>query len=144
MLTAAAILRSKKLLGDHPHLAASRGTIAFWNFLPPDELDGLLRLFQRVNSKTLVISRTLGIEGRKLLTPDDEFDPVKELNEQCDGTLSDMEQLRLEYQELLREHPELAEQMARMPTKAFSGRRARSRITVPCSSAGAFAEPQSY
>ncbi|MGE0766238.1 MAG: helicase-related protein [Hyphomicrobiaceae bacterium] len=112
----------KKLLGDHPHLAATRDTIAFWNFLPPDELDGLLRLFQRVNNKTLVISRTLGIEGRKLLTPDDEFDPVKELNEQCDGTLSDMEQLRLEYQTLLRENPELAEQMARMPTKAFSGK----------------------
>jgi superfamily II DNA or RNA helicase len=112
----------KRLLGDHPGLAKTRSTIEFWNFLPPDELDSLLRLFQRVNNKTLVISRTLGIEGKKLLTPDDEFDPVKELNEQCDGTLSDIEQLRLEYDKLLQDNPELAQKLARMPTKAFSGK----------------------
>lgn len=112
----------KKLLADHPHLAASRDNITFWNFLPPDELDDLLRLFQRVNNKTLVISRTLGIEGRKLLTPDDEFDPVKELNEQCDGTLNDMEELRLEYHQLLRDNPQLADQITQMPMKAFSGK----------------------
>src|SRR6185369_11474106 len=86
-----------RILRDHPEQKALRGTVEFWNFLPPDELDELLKLFQRVTSKTIVISRTLGIEGRQLLTPDDEFDPVKELNEQCDGTLTDPEKLRLEY-----------------------------------------------
>jgi len=99
-----------------------RGKVAFWNFLPPDELDELLRLFQRVTSKVLVISRTLGIEGRTLLTPDDEFDPIRELHEQCDGELSEAEQLRLEYIKLVNQHPELAAALANLPLKAFSGR----------------------
>ena len=111
-----------QILADHPAQKKLRGQIEFWNFLPPDELDQLLRLFQRVTNKTVVISRTLGIEGRKLLTPDDQFDPIKELNEQFDGTLSDVEQLRLEYNALLAEQPELAAQLAHMPLKLFSGK----------------------
>lgn len=111
-----------RIIADHPDRKKLRGKTAFWNFLPPDELDEILRLFQRVTHKTLVISRTMGIEGRKLLTPDDEFDPVKELNEQCDGQLSDTESLRLEYQRLMAEHPELAGQLAGFPLKVFSGK----------------------
>lgn len=111
-----------RILADHPELQTIRGKIAFWNFLPPDELDELLRLFQRVTKKTLVISRTMGIEGRKLLTPDDEFDPIKEINEQFDGTLSEAEQLRLEYAQLRQDHPELAETLPNLPLKVFSGK----------------------
>jgi hypothetical protein len=111
-----------RILADHPDQAGLRGKIAFWNFLPPDELDELLRLFQRVTKKTLVISRTLGIEGRKLLTPDDTFDPIRELNEQFDGTLSEVEQLRLEYTDLVQAHPELAESIPNLPLKTFSGK----------------------
>ena len=113
----------KALLAAHPHLAATRGTIVYWNFLPPDELDSLLRLYNRVNRKTLVISRTFGIEGRKLLTPDDEFDPIKEINEQYEGEESDSEALRLEYEELVRLHPDLAAQLPELPLKIFSGRK---------------------
>lgn len=111
-----------QIVADHPHRKKLRGKTAFWNFLPPDELDGILRLFQRVTHKTLVISRTMGIEGRKLLTPDDEFDPVKELNEQCDGHLTDTESLRLEYERLMAEHPQLAGQLAGFPLKVFTGK----------------------
>ncbi len=111
-----------RIIADHPGRKKLRGKTAFWNFLPPDELDEILRLFQRVTHKTLVISRTMGIEGRKLLTPNDEFDPVKELNEQCDGQLSDTESLRLEYERLMAEHPELAGQLAGFPLKVFSGK----------------------
>ena len=75
-----------------------------------------------MTNKALVISRTLGIEGRKLLTPDDEFDPVKELNEQFDGALSDVEQLRLEYSQLLEQHPDLAATLPDLPFKIFSGK----------------------
>lgn len=110
------------IIADHPHRKKLRGKTAYWNFLPPDELDEILRLFQRVTHKTLVISRTMGIEGRKLLTPDDEFDPIKEINEQCDGHLSDTESLRLEYERLMAEHPELAGQLASFPLKVFSGK----------------------
>jgi hypothetical protein len=85
-------------------------------------LDELLHLYRRVTSKALMISRTLGIEGRTLLTPDDDFDPIKELNEQCDGALSDAEQLRLEYVRLVAQHPELAATLGRLPLKVYSGR----------------------
>lgn len=115
-------LIEKKLLAAHPELAKDRGTVIYWNFLPPDELDELLRLYNRVNRKTLVISRAFGIEGRKLLHPDDEFDPVKEMNELYEGTESEDEALRLEYQQLVRDHPELAESLPAMPLKIFSGR----------------------
>lgn len=111
-----------RIIADHPEQKKLRGNIAFWNFLPPEELDELLRLYQRVTHKTMVISRTLGIEGRKLLTPDDEFDPIKELNEQCDGTLSETEQLRLEYNQLLTDHPDLAASLPALPLKVFSGK----------------------
>ena len=113
----------KALLAAHPHLAATRGKIVYWNFLPPEELDSLLRLYNRVNRKTLVISRTFGIEGRKLLTPDDEFDPIKEINEQYEGQESESEALRLEYEELVRLHPDLAAQLPELPLKIFSGRK---------------------
>lgn len=111
-----------QMIADHPELQPLRGVVAFWNFLPPDELDELLHLFQRVTNKTLVISRTLGIEGRQLLTPDDRFDPIKELNEQCDGALSEAEQLRLEYTSLLQAEPEMAATLESLPRKLFSGR----------------------
>lgn len=111
-----------RMIADHPELAPLRGKVAFWNFLPPDELDELLHLFQRVTNKTLMISRTLGIEGRTLLTPDDRFDPIRELNEQCDGTLSEAEQLRLEYMALVQAHPDLAAAVGTLPLKLFSGR----------------------
>ena len=111
-----------RIIADHPEQAGLRGQVEFWNFLPPDELDELLRLFQRVTHKTLVISRTLGIEGRQLLTPDDQFDPIRELNEQCDGTLTAVEQLRLEYNDLVTQYPELAAQLPGLPLKVFSGK----------------------
>ncbi len=56
----------KKLIKDHPDVKAIRGTVEYWNFLPP-AADELLNLYKRVSSKTLLISRTLGIEGKKLL-----------------------------------------------------------------------------
>lgn len=112
----------KRILTDHPEQKKFRNTVSFWNFLPPEELDELLRLFQRVANKALVISRTLGIEGSKLLTPDDEFDPIKELNEQVDGTMSDIEQLRLEYNIHVKEHPELASKLPGFPMKVFTGK----------------------
>jgi hypothetical protein len=111
-----------RIIADHPERKKLRGKTAFWNFLPPTELNVLLELLQKVTKKTLVISRTMGIEGRKLLTPDDEFDPIKEINEQCDGHLSDTESLRLEYERLMAEHPELAGQLAGFPLKVFSGK----------------------
>jgi len=112
----------ERIIADHPELKDRRRKVAFWNFLPPDELDDLLRLFQRVTRKVLVISRTLGIEGRSLLRPDDDFDPIRELNEQCDGTQSEAEKLRLEYEALVKQYPDVAGSLAGLPFKLFSGK----------------------
>ena len=49
----------KQLVADHPEQAELRGKVAYWNFLPPDELDDLLRLYSRVAYKTLRISKVL-------------------------------------------------------------------------------------
>jgi superfamily II DNA/RNA helicase len=111
-----------QIVKDRPEQAALRGHVQYWNFLPPAELDELLRLFKRVANKTLVISRTFGVEGRKLLTPDDDFDPIQEMNEQCEGHLSQDEALRLEYNQLLKEHPEAVQLLDSLPLKAFSGK----------------------
>ena len=62
----------EKMLADHPELAADRANAYYWNFLPPAELEKLLSLYHTVSKKTLRISKTFGIEGKKLLTPDDD------------------------------------------------------------------------
>jgi superfamily II DNA or RNA helicase len=107
---------------DHPEGASSREKIIFWNFLPPDELDDLLRLYKRVNQKVLIISRTLGIEHGKLLHPDDEYELIKEINKQFDGEQSETEILRLEYNRLLKDFPEAAVELDGLPLKVFSGK----------------------
>ena len=110
------------ILATSPHLMEKRGTIVYWNFLPPDELEILLRIYKRVKGKTLVISKAFGIEGRKLLHPEDEFDPVKEINEHFEGEESVSEKLTIEYEKLVKDAPELIERLAGMPLRAFSGR----------------------
>src|SRR4029077_454730 len=80
-----------KLLADHPDQKDLRGTVQYWNFLPPDELDSLLKLYKRVAHKTLRISKTLGIEGRKLLKEDDDYEDLKNFTENYEGGLSSLE-----------------------------------------------------
>jgi hypothetical protein len=71
--------------------------VSFWNFLPPDELNAILTLYTKVTQKTLLISNTLGIEGRKLLTPEDDFDALREFNHAYEGTKTAVEEMHLEY-----------------------------------------------
>ena len=111
-----------ELVADHPKLAKQRGHVAFWNFLPPDDLDTLLTLYENVSHKTLLISKTLGIEGKKLLRPEDDYQALKEFNASYEGETSVQEQLHLEYQQLLDAHPELSQHLAGLPRAIFSGR----------------------
>ena len=94
----------ERLVADRPDVADDRGTVQYWNFLPPDDLEGILKLYERVAGKTLLISRTLGIEGRKLLRPDDDYDPLREFNATYEGTKTSIEEMHLEYQALLKAH----------------------------------------
>ena len=111
------------MLADHPEQQPLRGEIAFWNFLPPDELNELLLLYNKVAHKTLKISKTLGIEGRKLLKPDDDYEALREFNEKYEGQTTTDEDIRLELQRLLDCDPALAERLAALPGRVFSGKR---------------------
>ena len=111
------------LVRDHPEVAASRGKVSFWNFLPPDELNALLTLYTKVTQKTLMISKTLGIEGKKLFTPEDDYEALKEFNHAYQGTKTAIEQMHLEYQSLVQDHPELADRLNGLPGAFFSGRK---------------------
>ena len=83
------------------------GPLAFWNFLPPVQLDQFLNLYQRVAGKTLRISKTFGIEGRQLLKGDDDYDDLKNLVS-LDGDKSFEEQLQIEFEQLKIADPGLA------------------------------------
>jgi hypothetical protein len=96
--------------------------ISFWNFLPPEELNSLLSLYATVTKKTLMISKALGIEGRKLLTPKDDYDPLKEFNTAYEGSRTAIEDLHLELQDLLDENPGLENNLNKLPSTLFSGR----------------------
>jgi len=113
----------KKLAHDHPEAAASRGKVSFWNFLPPDELNTILSLYSIVTHKTLMISKTLGIEGKKLLTPEDDYEALKEFNHTYEGTKTAVEEMHLDYQTLLQEDPDLAGRLNAFPGAIFSGRK---------------------
>lgn len=111
-----------RLVADHPDQKKLRGKIAYWNFLPPEELDRLLHLYGRVAHKTLRISRTFGIEGRKLLRPEDDFDALKEFNSAYEGTTTPVERMHLEYQKLLQDHPGLEDRLNGLHLRVFSGK----------------------
>ena len=113
----------KRLVTEHPKGAASRGKVSFWNFLPPDELNAILTLYTRVTQKTLLISKTLGIEGRKLLTPEDDFNALREFSHAYEGTRTAVEDMHLEYQAMLQADPELESRLKRLPGATFSGRK---------------------
>ncbi len=111
-----------EIVADHPEVAKDRGKVRFWNFLPPSELDVLLKLYSKVSHKTLLISKALGIEGKKLLTPSDDYEALMEFNAAYEGEATLQEVLLLEYQELLKQHPGLEERLNGFPKSVFSGK----------------------
>lgn len=113
----------KRLAADSPEAASSRGQVSFWNFLPPAELNKLLSLYTRVTQKTLLISETLGIEGKKLLTPEDNYNALRDFNHAYEGTRTKVEDMHLEYQALLQADPNLETRLSHFPGSIFSGRR---------------------
>lgn len=112
----------RRLIEDRPEEKDHRGVVRFWNFLPPAELNDLLSLYRRVTRKTLLISATLGIEGRKLLTPEDDYEALREFNEAYEGRKSAVEDMHLEFQALLRDDSDLEDRLRSVPDGAFSGR----------------------
>lgn len=104
-------------------LGREKNVIRFWNFLPPDKLDELLGLYGRVSGKVLRISKTLGIEGKKLLRPEDDYEALRDFNAEFDGIRTADERLHLVLTEILQKYPALAEVLPRLPKRLFSGKR---------------------
>lgn len=111
-----------QMVAERPFTAHVRGTVHLWNFLPPQELNRILSLYERVTHKTLRISKTFGIEGRKLLTPEDDYEALREFNHAYEGQTTSLEEMRLAYQELLRAYPDLETRLNHMPRRIFSGK----------------------
>ena len=116
-----------RLLHDHPELITDRDNAYYWNFLPPVELEQLLSLYRTVSRKTLRISKTFGIEGKKLLTPDDDYEALKDFNSQYEGETSSDEEIALAYQQLLADNPGYDDFVQTMPKKVYSGKIASTR-----------------
>lgn len=119
----------KELVKANPSAKASRGVVQVRNFLPPDDIETLLRLYQRVEARVLLISKTLGIPGGKLLTAEDVLDDVKVLQafrEEYEGDLSPIEQLRLHYQALIAADPNLPDRIEALPEGIASAKNADS------------------
>lgn len=110
------------LLRDHPNSASDRDIVNYWNFLPPVELEQLLSLYRTVSQKALRISKTFGIEGKQLLTPDDDYEALRDFNSAYEGTESKDEELSLEFQRLMLKNPNYEELAKILPQKMFSGR----------------------
>lgn len=111
-----------QIVADHPQTSSQRGHIVYWNFLPPDELNSILSLYAKVTHKTLLIAKTLGIEGRKLLTPEDDYQAIQEFNASYEGAPNALETLHLEFQHLLAKHSWLEERLQSLPLQIHSGR----------------------
>jgi hypothetical protein len=112
----------KQLLADHPEEQPFRGQVRYWNFLPPDELDELLKLYARVAHKTLRISKVFGIEGKKLLRPDDDFDALRDFLSHYEGVTTPAEKMQLELERWLKADPALADRLDALPGRVFSGK----------------------
>ena len=111
-----------KIVADHPEHAPLRGKVLYWNFLPPDELDVLLRLYSKVSNKALRISKVFGIEGKKLLRPEDDYEALRDFTHNYQGTLTPLEQMHLEFQKLVGDQPGLLERLNGLPGRVFSGK----------------------
>jgi superfamily II DNA/RNA helicase len=107
---------------QYPEFAGKRGIAKYWNFLPPEELNDILSLYQKVTKKTLHISKVFGIEGKKLLTENDDYEALKDFEHQYEGETTKSEEIKLYYQRSLQENPKLEEKLNNFPYRVYSGK----------------------
>lgn len=107
-------------------LGRDKCIVRYWNFLPPDELDSLLKLYHRVTGKLVRISKTLGIEGKQVLTPEDDYEALRDFNATYNGIMTFEEQMNLILKEILKKHPGLEGDLPKLPKRLFSGKQAAS------------------
>jgi SNF2 family DNA or RNA helicase len=124
-----------RLIAANPSTKESRGRIQVRNFLPPTDLDVLLKLYRRVEARVLLISKTLGIPGGKLLTEDDMLDDTRVFNafrHEYEGDLSALEHLRLKFIRMVEQDPSLEPVLASLPSGAVAAKQSRSTGMFTC------------
>lgn len=107
-----------ELIKEHRLAKSERGHIQIRNFLPPEEIESLLALYGRVQGKTLMISKTLGIPGGKLIDESDLYDDVKvfqAFKDEYEGEIAPIEELRLKWLGVVKDDPSLPDLIDRLP-----------------------------
>lgn len=110
------------IVSAHPERKDERGKIAVWNFLPPDNLNSLINLYEKVTGKLILISEVLGIQHGHGLDPSQTMEQLREYNEEYDGFETTDETLRLTLDRLVAEHPEQVKKWRKMPFHTLSGK----------------------
>jgi len=129
-------VREEALIAENPKVKKIRRTVRVRNFLPPDELNKILTLYSRVQKRVLLISKTLGIPGGRLLTEADMLDDVKVFDAFRDeymGDVSPAEALRLRYLDLVAQNPGLEEVLDEMPLGVHAVKGSGSKGVFSCS-----------
>lgn len=114
-----------RIISLHPERETVRKSVSYWNFLPPQELDRVLQLYNRVSNKTLRISKILGIEEGKFLRPDDDYDERRDINADTtyyDGEITRTQEMRLTLDKFMNQDSTLRETLENFPLKVFSGK----------------------
>ncbi|MBC7620057.1 MAG: hypothetical protein H7293_13935 [Candidatus Saccharibacteria bacterium] len=70
----------------------------------------------------MLIYKTLGIQGKKLLRPEDDFAALRDFDHPFEGEPTALETMRLEYQQLPNQHPDLPERLQALPGRVFSAK----------------------
>lgn len=128
--------REKAIIAENPKTKSTRGSIRVRNFLPPDELNKILTLYSRVQGRVILISKTLGIPGGRLLSEEDMLDDVKVFNaflEEYLGDVSPSEALRLKFLQLLEENTGLESLLDEMPLGVHASRNSDKPGLFTCS-----------
>ena len=128
--------READIVREDPTTKTTRGFVKVRNFLPPDELNRILTLYTRVQARVLLISKTLGIPGGRLLTEDDMLDDTKVFQaflDEYEGEVSPLEILRLRYLDMIKNHQGLEEILAEMPRAAHSAKNGQPAGLFACS-----------
>ena len=115
--------RSSAFSPTTPTRASIRRTVAFWNFLPPDELNDCSASTRWSRSKTLRISQDLRHRGQEAA-----HDP-RTTTRRCRisstptrARTTPTEEMHLEFQQLLIDDHDLAAKLDALPGRVFSGK----------------------
>ena len=116
-------VEKEKQLARYDEASQTHGArIYIYNFLPPNELNRVLGLYENLSGKVLKISATLGIEGGYLVD-ETEVDTLRTFNSLYESQESVLEKLQLAYVKIYSDYPQVIESAKQFPNRILSGKR---------------------